>query len=243
MLLQLEELSRAVEKNPSLKTGCIVDTNLLFAATFPLDTFNEWAESVFQRLHELKIPVFTNMNVRSEFIELNRRVLIPEGLVEMYSDLAGTLQPELEQQLKSLKTMKDKAAKKNQTFKLNDGQIKSYKKLLSRFSFANGENAWDTFCEEYFFQYIMVVWDATVAALELKFLGTREIEFGEHFASRPRWKDMVEIVGRTGIGSADAMNVNLFEHSKLTIMVTTDKDVRDAVISRTASRFVIAPQY
>jgi hypothetical protein len=53
---------------------------------------------------------------------------------------------------------------------------------------------------------------------------------------------MLEIVGRTGIGTADAMIVNLFEKSTLPIMITADGDVRDAVISVVSGRYIVAPQ-
>ncbi|MBI3534785.1 MAG: hypothetical protein HY072_04790 [Deltaproteobacteria bacterium] len=229
MLIQLEDLPKFLESDKSAAEGCIVDTNLLFAASFPLDTYNEWAEGVFKTLHSLNIPIFTNLNVRSEFIELNRRVLIPEGLVDMYNDLAGNLTLELEQQLKSLKTLKQKAANGNRTFKFNDSDIKKYRRLLTKFIHTSGSNGWDLFCRDYFCPYIKDVWNDVIGELKIQFLGTREIESGEFFTSRPEWKDMVDVVGRTGIGSSDAMIVNMFLKSKFSLIVTTDYDVESAV--------------
>ncbi len=48
-------------------------------------------------------------------------------------------------------------------------------------------------------------------------------------------------MGKTGIGSADAMIVNLFRNSTLPIMITADKDVRDTVVSLIDTRYVLAP--
>ena len=104
MILKLDEISKTLSTVKSLGLGCIVDTNVVFAATFPQDSHNEWSEKVFQELQALDIPVFTNINIRSEFIDLNRRVLISEGLLEFYNDLRGNLNFEIEHKLKSLRT-------------------------------------------------------------------------------------------------------------------------------------------
>jgi predicted nucleic acid-binding protein len=242
MLISVEDLATKIVADPSLKQGCIVDTNVLFAASFPLDTHNEWAEKVFAQLCALDIPIFTNVNIRSEFIELNRRVLIPECLIDMYSDLSGALDPEIEQSLKSLKTRKDKSAHENKTFKLGDSDIKKYRYLLEAFHHPSGLNGWELFCNDYFHSYIQNVWEDAISELKIKFLGTRETEKSEFFDKPLDWSKMVDIVGRYGIGSSDAMIVNMFLQSKLPLIITTDRDVRDAVVSQKSVRkYVLAP--
>ena len=44
----------------------------------------------------------------------------------------------------------------------------------------------------------------------MRFLGTRGIDSREFFDSDPDWNDMVDIIGRFGIGSADAVIINFF---------------------------------
>lgn len=58
--------------------GCFVDTTILFSATYHLDSFNGESEIAFDELANSKVPPFTNINVRSEFLESHRRILIPE---------------------------------------------------------------------------------------------------------------------------------------------------------------------
>ena len=99
MKINLRDLPSLVEADPAFRLGCLVDTNVLFAASFPLDQLNEWSEEVFSALAEAAIPVYTNLNIRSEFIDLNRRVLIPEGLVSLYDRMKGNLHSEVEAQL------------------------------------------------------------------------------------------------------------------------------------------------
>ena len=110
MEIRISELEKLIQTHPELKKGCIVDTNIVFAFSFPLDTFNEWAEAVVSTLHKLNIPIYTNLNVRSEFIDLNRRVMIPEGLVDFYEEIDGSFdEGAVMAKLKSLKTRKRKA--------------------------------------------------------------------------------------------------------------------------------------
>lgn len=242
MQIALPDFESSLQSNPALRTGCMIDTNVLFAASFPLDTFNEWAEDVFKVLHENEVPVFTNINVRSEFIELCRRVMIPEGLVDLYDDLGGNLDPAIEQKLKSLKTLKEKAAKENRTYKLNDVDIKRYRDLLEEFQHPSGKNGWDLFCNDYFHRYIHRVWEDAVDALKIKFIGSRDTESSEYFDSPPKWERMVDIVGKFGVGSSDAMIINLFVESKLPLIVTSDRDVAKAVLGlNLPGKYILAP--
>jgi predicted nucleic acid-binding protein len=242
MLLKLEDFSKQVAANPALKRGCIVDTNVLFAASFPLDTYNEWAEKVFQILAGLQIPVFTNINVRAEFIELSRRVLIPEGLIDFYEDLADDLDSTLAQSLKSLKTRKAKAIEQNKTFRLSEHEIKTFRKQLEDFRSPSGKGGWEIFCEEYYDLYIRNVWEEAVHDLQLQFLGTRAIESKKYFNSDPKWEDALKIMGKSGIGSADAMIVNLFFHSNLPVIVSTDSDVKKSILMMNPTeKYVLSP--
>lgn len=242
MLLLADNLEREIADNPCLRLGCVVDTNVVFAASFPLDTHNEWSEQVFEILHELDVPIFTNINVRSEFIDLNRRVLIPECLVDFYEDFSDLIDGVLESKLKSLKTRKKKANDENRTFKFSDTEIKEYKKMFEALPKLSGKSAWSYFCKEYLFGYIEGVWEKAENILKIKFLGAKEIEEATYFNGRPTWENMVKIVGHTGVGSADAMIINLFQESKFPLMITADKDVRDALLEfEPKEKFIVAP--
>ena len=70
---------------------------------YPLDNFNEHAEA-FKILTEFEVPIYTNVNIRSEFIEFYRRVIIPEALIDLLEDSGENLQPMILQKLKSLRT-------------------------------------------------------------------------------------------------------------------------------------------
>ena len=228
MRIELSDLSKLVSEKPEFKLGCIVDTNALFAAAMPLDRLNEWAEAAFKELRALEIHTFTNINIRSEFMDLQRRVLIPEGLVTFYDQPCGeTMDGHLKTQLRLLKTSKDKS--KDKLFKFNDQQMKKYRNILKELPGPNGMNSWDWFCENFLHPFIVNVWEENIAFLKVKFVGTRAIESREYFDRDPSWKDMTDIIGRFGIGSSDAMIINFFLCSQFPLIVTGDEDVAYAV--------------
>ena len=242
MQLTLDSLEKVISADPTLKAGCIVDTNVIFAASYPLDHHNEWAEEVTQILAQFGIPLFTNMNIRSEFIDLSRRILIAEGLVDFYEDFKGLVRGEVDASLKSLKTRKTKAHENNKTFILNDSDIKHYRGLLETIQLPQLGNAWDSFCENYIHPYLKGLWDEVTNGLKLNFLGAKEIEEQKFFTSRPKWDEMVNIVGKTGIGSSDAMIINLFLQSTIPLIITADNDVKKTVMKLSPQdKLVLAP--
>lgn len=238
MLISVEQLSQ----NGELKRGCVADTNILFAATYDSDSFHEWALEVFEQCRKNQIPVFSNMNIRSEFIELNRRVLMAEALMDFYNAWDEELDQLFINKLTSLKRRIDDALRAKKNLKLSDKEIKEFRRFFQSSEENNTTPGWKWFCNRHFKPYIETVWDAAVKALEIQFLGTREIETKMHFDKRPAWSEMMNIIGETGMATADAMITNLFLSSKLPLIITADTDVRDALVDLAPSnKLILAP--
>jgi hypothetical protein len=66
--------------------ACFVDTSILFSVTYPIDIHNDDSECAFESLAESFVPILTNQNVRAEFLEIHRKVLLAECLVDFYED-------------------------------------------------------------------------------------------------------------------------------------------------------------
>lgn len=241
--LNLEELASEFKSDPtSLLKGCLIDTSALFAAAMSHDTYNDWAEELFDILHKNKIPIYTNVNIRSEFLDLNRRVLIPECLIELYDDLIDSIEPELKAKLKSLKQRFENAKKDEKILKLNEQEIKTWRDKLDEFILPTTElSGWEVFCRDYLDRYFTDLWEETVEMLKIEFLGVHEIDQKNQFNQRPEWKNVPKIIGSTGIGSSDAMIVNLFLSSKMDYLATTDNDIRKAVGLFAKNKKVIIP--
>ncbi|NUM43044.1 MAG: hypothetical protein HUU45_15620 [Leptospiraceae bacterium] len=153
----------------------MVDTNVLFSASHQLDLFNEDAERVFDLLARRKVPLFTNSNIRAEFLDLHRRVLIPEGLITLLENSEEDLDPEVSLKLKSLRTRYRRASTDNKAFLLQDKEIKDLRAMLLKFG-EDQKDAWQIFCEDYLLGSLDRIWDGVVEGLGLNFLNLRADE-------------------------------------------------------------------
>lgn len=53
---------------------------------------------------------------------------------------------------------------------------------------------------------------------------------------------MISILGESGVGSADAMILNLYKESSLPLLVTADKAVKNTMLNSSFSgKFVLSP--
>lgn len=235
------ELTAFVDAHPDARLGCILDTNILFSASYDVDAFNTEAAEVIDSLADLQIPIYTTHNVRSEFIELHRRVIIPECLVDFLEDLGKELHPELLLKLISMRTQLRKANSEGKPFRLQDQQIKHFRSALA--SYKKGEiDGWQSFCRNYLHGKIERVWDRAVEEFGLNFIGTRSDENSDVLSGSPGWAGATDLIGRFGIGSADALILDLFFNSRFILLLTSDRDMAYCTErSRQPNRFVFLP--
>ncbi len=115
-------------------------------------------------------------------------------------------------------------------------------KLFGHVPTAYGPSAWTDFCKSYFAPYVAPVWENAVKNFKVNFLGTREIDNKEFFEKNPSWDNMIVILGESGIGSADAMILNLFQESTLPLLITADKAVKNTMLNSSfRGKFVLCP--
>ncbi|OYZ21257.1 MAG: hypothetical protein B7Y39_09500 [Bdellovibrio sp. 28-41-41] len=223
-IIRFSEVLKTALSQPSIKSGCFVDTSVLFAASHPPDEFNTEAEEVFEFLTELEIPVFTNVNVRSEFIDLHRRVMIPDGLGDLYTAYGKSLDGPLYAKLQSINTSLTTARNTGKPLKFDERQIKEWRHFLHSRQL-KGKNGWIQFCADFLQNKIEAIWNMTCDELGVNFFSLRNSDQSNWLAGELKWEDMASIVGRFGVGSFDAMIINLFLNSKFSMMVTADRDL------------------
>ena len=90
----------------------------------------------------------------------------------------------------------------------------------------DGKDGWQYFCERYLSQQLSVVWDEVVQLCNLNFIKIRENESHPLLTSKVSWDGVTDLMGAFGIGSADAMILNLLLSSKLDIVATADGDIK-----------------
>ncbi len=224
-LISPDELDRLVEKNSDFKSGFLLDTNILISASLPIDPKNEEAESLIQKLAKLQIPIYANINIRAEFLEIQRRILIPECLIEFYEEAGSILDDVLNAKLKSIQTSYRKSLQDKKVYKFSDERIKEFRDILATKS-TNEKDGWQIFCETYLHPQISTVWSAVVKHCNLNFIKIRDNENHPLLTQKISWYGACALIGNYGIGSADAMIVNLLLSSKLKVVATADGDIR-----------------
>ena len=127
----LSFLPELLKKNPEIN-GFFADTSILFSATYPLDAFQDEVEVAFNTLSKTGIKVFTNVNVRAEFLENHRLILIAEFLIELLESMGSILDGVIFEKLKSHRTYFRKRVAEEKSAKMDMHQIKVFRSLLSK---------------------------------------------------------------------------------------------------------------
>ncbi len=220
---------------------CFVDTSILFSATYPLDKFNAESEAVFESLAKNNRSILTNQNVRSEFLENHRRVLLAEALIDFYEDRFDLIPQPCAEKLKSHRTNFRRKVEEGKDSKLNSNQIKEFREILSKFEIKN-QSAWYFLCEKYLEPLLSPLWDSVVSELRVDFLSSRASETTPLLDKNLNWSDAISLMGRYGIASSDAMILNMFLSSKIPILITADKEMAQCIRAQNRNdKYVFIP--
>ena len=76
------ELDSLLVKNHMAHNGFLVDTNILVSATYDLDKFHDDSADFIEKIINKNIPLYCNVNIRSEFLEIHRRILFSEAILD-----------------------------------------------------------------------------------------------------------------------------------------------------------------
>lgn len=223
-LISLNELDSFITKRPNFKNGCLLDTNILISASITIDPANDAAESLLQELARLEVPVYSNVNIRTEFLEIQRRILIPECLIEYYES-RNDHDEYTAQKLKSVQTSYRKSLEGKKVYKFNDERIKEFREFLSNIN-VDGKNGWIHFCETFLAPQLAVIWNEVVQLCNLNFVKIRDGESHSLLTSKMSWDGVTDIMGKYGTSSADAMILNLLLSSKIELVATGDSDIK-----------------
>lgn len=224
--------------------GILVDTNFLISLTYELSKFYEKSIELYELISERSYKIFCNVNVRNEFLEVQRRIILTEALISCNTDpkVKDFLPPHIRGRIRSLQTRREAAIKndKHPTI-LSDGELKSYSLDLSEIEY-NGENLWQALCEDYLKDNLVELWKILENEFNVNFLSVRSTDLSNHLKKEPNWKDTVHIIESHGIGSSDAMIINMFICTNFFFLITSDKEVANTIRKlHEPQKFVIMP--
>ncbi len=227
-------------KNADFNKGCIVDTSILFAISYPNDAHNESASQLFDFLSDIEMPAFTNVNIRAEFINNQFQVMVPEALADFYSGYGKSVGDVIYKKLQSNYTSIDAAKKQNTSYKFSTTKTNEWRDFLRTQNISR--DAWFEFCSNYISHRIEQVWESTCDEVGVNFLSLRGSDSKEWMTGPIDWKDVSLLVGKFGIGSFDAMIINLFLNSHFPAIVTADKEIAKVLnYLKPKDKFVFIP--
>ncbi len=225
-VLAYSDFLTTLNQHPQLRNGLIVDTNVLISATYDTDIFFDTTTQFFDYLIENEMPIYCNVTVRAEFLEIHRRIIFTEMLIDFFHQVDRTLLPNLiaVQLGKLVANNTRRIDQQKAPSRLSESEIKIIKLGLIQIS-SNGKNLWDTLCESKIGNKLETLWAEAENDLGLVFLSTRNEDFSPLFNSSPEWIDVVKLVQNHGLSSSDAMILNLFFCSSLKAIVSSDLEV------------------
>lgn len=243
LLWGYSDFSSLLDSRPSLRSGIVVDTNVLISATYDFDTFFEETIELLDILVENQIPLFCNVNVRVEFLEIQRRIIFTEALLSFENATKRSSLPfELAKKLSSLRSNQSAREKDGRSpLRLSEADIKNIKNLMIREVSLAG-NLWFSFCKDYVNDQLLNIWAEVVEQVGLNFLSIRQEDQDNYITAPTDWDKTIEFMSSEGVSSSDAMILNMYQSSKFEAILSSDADIGISVFRMNrADKFVILP--
>ena len=223
------ELDELLIAHPNAQSGFLIDTNILVSATYELDKFNEFSTDFIDKLVDREIPLFCNVNVRSEFLDIHRRILFSEAILDFEKICQkSSLPTELVTSLNSFRSNYERKLKNkpdDAPLRLSDSQIKEFKSIMFSIKGNNVDNLWSELCDKHIGTKVIELWQETEADFGLNFLSLRKDDQEKYLVKNPDWDDVMRLMSNPGLSSSDAMIVNMFSVSKFEVIASSDMDI------------------
>lgn len=162
--------------------------------------------------------------VKHEFLELHRRVTIPEALSDFFTDYQADLTEDLFNNLKAHQNTHRNKIKQGWSARFNVDQIKEKRELLEKFVIGD-KNGWQILGEDYVRDRLVPIWNRFTNEFNLIELHVREGDNSPLLNAAPTWERVYELMGNHLIDSSDVMILNMFLYSKISYFLTADVEL------------------
>lgn len=133
------------------------------------------------------------MNVKHEFLELHRKVILADSLCDFYDLFRSELPTVLEAKLKSFKTTHRKKVDAGNPSKLEPDQQKAFARAHRGIEIA-GKDTWELVCKMYLHRQLSPIWNGTSDRLGIVEVKIRDNDKSEFLSTTPAWDDVVRIM-------------------------------------------------
>jgi predicted nucleic acid-binding protein len=228
-------------KGKKLLPSCLVDSSYLIAISDKDHAQHDDSQFFYEKIVEYQIRIFTNVTVRSEFIDYHRRVIATETLMGM---LAPSSKWKISSAVREI-LKKQKGWLSNQRETDDDAYLTDFRVKLCKQAFLprtqSGQIGWTELCKEYFSGKLFSAWEKISEATDLHYVDMRSDDAKELFRKDLHWDSMYRLAEESALGSSDAMILNLFDCSVFPILVTSDFDLAYGVLQSTEDKVVFVP--
>ena len=233
---------KLLNERSRLREGLVVDTNVLIAATYDLDLFHDVTIDFLDLVFENEVPLFCNVNVRAEFLDIHRRIIFTEAILDFERAVNKKLIPTtLAKKLNSWRTSAEKKKKQGSTpLRLNDRELKDIKLEMMQIK-SDGTDLWTEVCENRIANKLSDIWNTTSEKFGLNFLSTRKEDSERNLEKNPSWDETAQMMEKHGLGSSDAMIINIFLCSRYEALVSSDKDIGIGIAKLKHKKICILP--
>ncbi|HMN69753.1 MAG TPA: hypothetical protein PKC28_14515 [Bdellovibrionales bacterium] len=221
--------------------GCIADTSYLIALGDKDHRLHEDALFMHEKLAEFSVRIFVSVTVRSEFIDFHRRMTLTETLLGMLPSsskwrISEAVRRELNSQKKWINSQLDSG---NDPY-LTDSRIKDCKQIFLPKS-QSGQIGWVELCKEYLSGELLAAWDKIVDTAQLHYIDMRADDSKDLFRKELRWESMYQLAEESGMGSNDAMILNILNSSVFPFVITMDFDLAYGVMLSAKDKTALVP--
>lgn len=227
--------------NIDCEKGCILDTNFLIALTEESHKFHEDSHFIYEKLVEYKVPIYSTVTIRTEFIDYQRKIKVTESLMDMLAPSSKwKISSSVRDHLKKQRGWIDNQAKDDELPCLSDARIKEIKRVFLPKS-QSGQIGWIEMCRELLLGRLLEAWSAVEDALSIRYIDMRNESSQSLFIKQLKWEEMYSISEQTAISSNDAMILNLLESSVLPFVVSADYDLAYGIMNSQADKVILVP--
>jgi hypothetical protein len=170
-------------KDENLRSGCLIDSNLLIAMTsLEGHPFNEDAEFIFEKLAHCHVPLFVTHTVKTEFLDLTRRRIITDTLMDILSDSKVKLSHRVRSELKRHQTWITTQIERDDLPILPDQRIKTAKQIFDPRT-QSGQLGWLGLCKRFLGAELLKHWDGVCERLALNYAAKAQRPFSKETSS------------------------------------------------------------
>jgi len=220
ILKNVDELSNFIEATDV--KACLADTSFLYGTSFDDDRLFQVSNDVLDVLSKSEVGIYANVISRMEFVDLIFRKQITLGAIRLFNSVdSSTENRPLFNILKNIRDQNTAAKNKGRSYKVGEPRLK---RLRHELEAASDASSWREFCHNYVGELLVNEWGMLEDDLGLDFIEVLENETSEFFEQPLLWSDMVRLMGSQGLRGRDAMILNLFSKSNLSLLITGDSD-------------------